>query len=134
MRSPHTYPGLYGDIQVKEVKGLESVFQVELRVFNTNDIPIVIKGMDCEIDINDRRFASGVSNKETTIPSYGSETIAIVVYSSVLDVFKGVLGLQNRDKLKYQIKGKVRLDAGSLAPSTIPFKSEGDLSFDKVIR
>jgi LEA14-like dessication related protein len=122
------------NIQVKEVKGLESVFQVELRVFNTNDIPIVIKGMDCEITINDRRFASGVSNKETSIPSYGTETVPIFVYSSVLDIFKGVLGLQqNREKLKYQIKGKVRVDAGSLSPSTIPFQSEGELSLDKVI-
>jgi len=123
------------DIQAREVQGFESVFDVKLRVFNTNDIPIVIKGMDCEIDINDSRFASGVSNKETTIPSYGTETIPVVVYSSVMDIFKGILGLQqHREGLKYQIKGKVRVDAGSLAPSTIPFQSKGDLSFDKVIR
>jgi len=121
------------NIQVKEVKALESIFQVELRILNTNDIPIVIKGMDCELEINDNRFAAGVSNKKTTIPSYGTEIIPITVYSSVLDIFKGVLGLHNRTKLNYKIKGKVRVDAGSLAPSVIPFKSEGELSFDKVM-
>ena len=121
------------NIQLKGVKALESVFQIELRIFNTNDIPIVIKGMACDLEINDRRFASGVSNKETAIPSYGTEIISVIVYSSVLDIFKGVLGLQNTEKLKYGIKGKVRVNAGSLAPSVIPFKSEGELSFDRVI-
>ncbi len=120
------------NIQLKEVKALEAVLQIELRVFNTNDIPITIKGIDCELDINDKRFALGVSNDETIIPSFGTEKIPILVYSSVLDIFRGVIGLQGKEKLKYKIKGKVRLDAGSLAPSTVPFMSEGEISFTNV--
>jgi len=120
------------NIQLKEVKALESILQIELRVFNTNDIPITIKGIECELDINDKRFALGVSNDETIIPSFGTEKIPILVYSSVLDIFRGVIGLQDKEKLKYKIKGKVRLDAGSLAPSTVPFMSEGELSFTNV--
>jgi len=121
------------NIRVQEVKGLESILQMDLRVFNTNDIPIVIKGIDCELEINDRRFATGVSNKETKIPSYGTEIIPIVVYSSVWDIFKGMFGLKDlkdKEKLKYRIKGKIRLDAGSLAPSVVHFNSEGGLSLD----
>jgi LEA14-like dessication related protein len=113
------------------MKALESVFLLELRVFNTNDIPIVIKGIDCELDINDKRFASGVSNKETEIPSYGSGIIPILVYSSVLDIFRGVMGMSSQEKLSYQIKGKVRIDTGTLGPTTVPFKSQGELSFDR---
>ena len=121
------------NIQFKEVKDLESVFQIELRVFNTNDIPITIKGIDCELDINDKRFALGVSNDETVIPSFGTEKIPILVYSSVIDIFRGVIGFQGKDKIKYKIKGKVRLDTGSLAPSTVPFVSEGELSFKNIL-
>lgn len=117
------------DIRPIEVKALESVLQIELRVFNTNDISIKIKGLNCELDINDRRFALGVSNDEINIPSFGTETISILVYSSVLDIFRGVIGFQNKEKLKYKIKGKVRLYAASLAPVTVPFMSEGELSF-----
>ena len=122
------------NFQLKEVKALESVLQIELRVFNTNDIPVTIKGIDCELDVNDKRFALGVSKVETIIPSFGTEKIPILVYSSVLDIFRGVIGLQDTERLKYKIKGKVHLDAGSLAPSTVPFMSEGELSIDNVIR
>ena len=120
------------NIRLKEIKALESIFQLELRVFNANDIPITIKGIDCELDLNNKRFAMGVSNDEATVPSFGTEIIPILVYSSVLDVFRGVLGLQHKESLKYKIKGKILLDAGSLAPSTVPFQSEGDLSFERV--
>ena len=50
------------NIQLKVVKALESIFQIELLIFDTIDIPIVIKGMDCDLEINDRRFALGISN------------------------------------------------------------------------
>jgi len=40
------------------------------------------------------------------------------------------MGLQKKEDLSYQIKGKVHLDAGALTPSAIPFTSEGRLSFD----
>ena len=119
------------NIRPQEMKALEAVFLLELRVFNTNDIPIVIKGVDCELDLNDKKFASGVSNKETEIPSYGSGIVPILVYSSVLDIFRGVMGMSGQEKLSYQIKGKVRIDAGAMGPSTVPFTSEGELSFDR---
>jgi hypothetical protein len=61
------------------------------------------------------------------------EKIPILVFSSVIDIFRGVLGFKGKDKIKYKIKGKFRLDAGSLAPSTVPFVSEGELSFTNVV-
>ena len=120
------------NIQPKEMKGLESVLQVELRIFNTNDIPITIKGLDCQLDLNDRRFAVGVSNDEKTIPAFGTETISILFYTSVLDVFRGVIGLQDKEKLKYRIKGKVRLYTDSLPAVRVPFNSEGEISLSGV--
>lgn len=118
------------NIQGQTVKSLESVLQVDLRVFNTNEVSITIKGIDCELLINDRRFASGVSNKETTIPSYSTDIIPIVVYSSVLDIFRGLYGLHKEKTLTYQLKGKVSLFADDILPSVVPFKSEGELSLD----
>ena len=49
-------------------------------------------------------------------------------------IFKGVLGLHNKEKITYQIKGKVWLEAGALAPSVVPFTSNGELSFDDVVQ
>jgi len=118
------------NIQVEEVKAFETVFQIELRVFNTNDIAIEIKGIDCELELNDRKFASGVSKVEKTIPSYGTDTVPITLYSSVLDMVRGVLNLPGKEKLKYKVSGRVRLGGGPLVPSVVPFKSEGEFSLE----
>jgi LEA14-like dessication related protein len=116
------------DIRLHEMKAFESILEIQLRVINTNDIPIMINGISCNLDINEQRFASGVSNQRVEIPSYGTEIVSLVVYSSVMDIIRGVLSLQNRDSLTYRLKGKVRLNAGALAPSVLPFSAEGELS------
>lgn len=118
------------NIQVEEVKAFETVFQIQLRVFNTNDIPIEIKGIDCELEINGRKFASGVSKVEKEIPSYGTDIIPITLYSSVLEMVRGFLDLPNKEKLQYKISGRVRLGGGPLVPSVVPFKSEGEFSLE----
>ncbi len=121
------------NIGVKEIKAFESVFQIELRVFNTNDVAIEIKGIDCELELDDNHLARGVTKTSTKIPSYGTATIPVDVYSSVLDIVKSVLTLPNKEKLKYKIKGRVHLGGGLLVPSEIPFKSEGELSLQSII-
>ena len=118
------------NIQVEEVKAFETVFQIELRVFNTNDIAIEIKGIDCELELNDRKFASGVSKVGKEIPSYGTDTVPITLYSSVLDMVRGVLNLPGKEKLKYKVSGRVRLGGGPLVPSVVPFESEGEFSLE----
>jgi LEA14-like dessication related protein len=117
------------NIQVKEVQILESVFQIDLRVFNTNEVPLDIKGIECDLEFNGRRFATGVSKAETKIPSYETALISMMVYSSVLDVMRGLQGLSSADKIEYNITGRLRLGAGAM-PAVIPFKSSGEVSLE----
>jgi LEA14-like dessication related protein len=119
------------NILVQEVQVFESVFQIELRVFNTNDVSLEIRGLDCELALNQRHFASGVSDIKTTIPPYGTAKIPIVVYSSVIDVVRGVIGLQDNENLRYDITGHLRLEGGPTLPSSIPFKSEGEITLKR---
>ena len=53
------------------------------------------------------------------------------VYSSVLDIIKSAVNLQNQDQLNYRIKGKLRLGAGAF-PGTLPFESEGNISLPDI--
>jgi hypothetical protein len=46
----------------------------------------------------------------------------------VIDIFRGLLNLQGREDLSYQVKGKVRMSGGGLMPSTLPFDSQGTIS------
>jgi LEA14-like dessication related protein len=120
------------NIQVVEVRGLETVFQVQLRVFNTNDVSLQIKGIDCELELNDRSFATGVSDAEVSIPSYGSELLPLTLYSSVIHMFRSIYGIQGSEQLSYRVKGRLRLAGEAWVPKTLAFESEGQLSVDEL--
>ena len=114
-------------IRVAEFNVLETVFEVKLRVFNTNDTALQIKGIECELKINNQPFAFGVSDTHVEIPSYGTQLVPLNVYASVLDVIKSARGMQDQDQINYQIKGRVRLGAGG-SPAWLPFESEGNIT------
>jgi LEA14-like dessication related protein len=120
------------NIQVQESKGLETAFLVQLRVMNPNDVDLDIRGVDCDLEINDKPFAYGISNTPVKVPAFGSETLPITVYSSVLDIVKGLLGLPQREDLSYKLKGKVHLAGGGLMPSLLPFDAQGTISIKEL--
>ena len=114
-------------IRVEKFNVLETVFEVRLRMFNTNDTALQIKGIECELEINGQPFALGVSDADVKIPSYGTQLVPLHVYASVLDIIKSAQSMQDQDQLKYHIKGKVRLGAGGF-PALLPFESEGSIT------
>jgi LEA14-like dessication related protein len=116
------------NIQVQETKGLETTFLVHLRVTNPNEVDLDIKGVECDLEINGKPFAYGISNTRVKVPAFGSETIPVQAYSSVLDIVRGLFGLPQREDLSYRAKGKVRMEGGGLMPSTLPFDSQGTVS------
>ncbi len=120
------------NIQVLKIRPFEAVFRIRLRAFNTNDAVIDIKGIKCELEINGRRFATGVSDTRTKIHPYQTATIPVDVYSSVLDIVRGLPGLTDKERLRYTLKGHVRVEGGALVPPVIPFKFEGDLSLEQI--
>jgi LEA14-like dessication related protein len=119
------------NIKVQEVKIFESILQIDLRVYNTNDVSLDIQGIDCDLELNDRRFATGVSKAEIKIASYDTALIPMIIYSSVLDVVRGLQNLSNTDNVEYKITGHLRLGGGAI-PSSIPFKTSGTLSLRRV--
>jgi LEA14-like dessication related protein len=114
-------------IRVEQFNVLEAVFDVRLRVFNTNDTALQIKGVECDLEINGQPFAIGVSDADVEIPSYGTQLLPLQVYASVFDIIKSLQGLQDQDQLQYQIRGKVRVSSGAF-PGVLPFESQGNIS------
>jgi LEA14-like dessication related protein len=110
---------------------LETVFDVQLRVFNTNETAIQIRGVESEIEINGKTFAFGVSESDIEIPAYGTAILPLRVYSSVFDIIKSAAGLHNQKELSYHIKGKLRLGAGTFH-RVLPFESEGNISLPDI--
>jgi LEA14-like dessication related protein len=117
------------NIRVEEVSGLETAFEIQMRVFNANDVDLKVKGIKAELDINGKPFATGVSNAPVEIPSYGTELVTVTVYSSVIKMFKSVYGLKGSEELKYRLNGKISVSAGNnMMPISLPFESEGQVS------
>jgi len=116
------------NIRVEEVSGLETAFQIQLRVFNANDVDLNVKGIKAELEINGQPFATGVSNTPVTIPSYGTELVTVTVYSSVIKMFRSVYGLKDSEELKYRLTGKLRVSGSNMLPTTLPFESEGQVT------
>jgi len=122
------------DIQIQEVKTLETAFLVQLRVMNPNNRPLEIEGLSCDVELDGRKFASGLQGGQGTIPAYGSVLVPMEVYASVLDMFTSVLGvLQNQNEpgavgrpISYRLKGKVRVSSGGFSHN-LPFASEGEV-------
>jgi LEA14-like dessication related protein len=118
-------------MEVQEAKWLETVLRIELRVFNTNDVPLTVRGIDCTMEVNGKDFAQGVSDASVTIPAHGTAVVPVAVYSSIANMVLGVLRLQEKETLQYKMKGRLRLKGGFMMPSLIPFDTEGEISLKK---
>lgn len=115
-------------LQVQESRGMETVFLAQVRVTNPNEVDLDVSGVECQLDVNDKELAYGVSSARVRIPAMGSETIPVTIYSSVLDIMRGLIGLPQREELRYHLKGKVRLEGTGWLPSTLPFDSRGSVN------
>jgi len=85
----------------------EQRVRLDLRVINPNDFDLGISGFSFKLDVNDTRFARGVSNDAIRVPRLGEAKTSVVVSSTMLDVFRQVAGLAGRETMGYEISGKV---------------------------
>jgi LEA14-like dessication related protein len=115
-------------IQPLQFTGLEAVFQIQLRVFNTNDVDLEIKGIEADLEINGQSFATGVAKTAVKIPAFDTALVPVTIYSSVLNIVKGIHGLQDAEQLQYRLKGKVRVGGHNMMSTTLPFESEGQVT------
>ena len=124
-------------ISIQEAKAFETTFELDLRVFNTNDVPLEIKGIDCELEINGNKWAKGVSATQTKVPAFGTELVRMVVYSSMLGMVSSMLDMirstqsnQDAPRLNYKISGRLNIRGDSTIPLRLPFKSQGELNLE----
>lgn len=117
-------------IQPQEFTGFEAVFHIRLRVLNPNDVALEVRGIEADLEINGKPFAVGVSKASVTIPSFGTELVPVTVYSSIVDIVKGIQGLQKVEQLNYRLTGKLHGSAENMRSVTMPFESEGQVSFN----
>jgi LEA14-like dessication related protein len=108
--------------------GMETTFQLELRLINPNDVAINLKGIDCRLEINDTTIASGVSNEAAELPALGTLVYPVTAYASASDFIMLMVRLMAASnstpedfELNYSLLGRMP------GLNRLSFKSEGDL-------
>lgn len=133
-------PGIsLAGLRLVEVKGLETAFEVDLRVLNPNKTPLNVQGVECDLTLNDRHLAKGVANPGKAIPAYGSEIVTVNVYASMLDVFgmagrliRGATKEQPDEKWSYAINGHLDMGGGAWS-GKIPFDAKGEIDLKEMV-
>jgi len=111
-------------------EGMEFRMLAKLRVQNPNQAPIDFGGVYVQLDVQDKTFASGVSNEHGTVPGFGETVVAVPVTVSALRMVRQVIGMldgQPVDEIRYEMSGK--LDGGLF--NTHRFVSHGEFVLPK---
>ncbi len=124
-------------MEVQGIKGLETIFLLKLRVMNPDEELLEISGLKCELHINNKSFASGVSNEHVIVPASGTAIIPVTVYTDILDLTGAVIELLQDNvqhsgppakPMRYELSGTVLLGDKEHA---FPFRLIGSLPPEK---
>jgi LEA14-like dessication related protein len=114
----------------KDVALFEQRFDVQLRIQNPNDMDLVIKGVRCDIDVNDREFGTGLSGQNITVPRFGSEIVNVEVITSLGSFLRQVQDMSHSSgsKFRYRLKGTAFVE--SPGHFKVPFDEKGEFDLN----
>lgn len=113
------------DVAVKNLGLFEQIFDVGLRVTNPNDFDLAIEGLDFELELNGRPFASGVSRVPVPVPAASTAVLrvdAIMESKNLIRQLKTLPPETLAEGVPYRIKGRVKIDKTS---GWLPFDHAG---------
>jgi LEA14-like dessication related protein len=112
------------DITPLDMSLLEQRYAVKVRLLNPNDVDIAFDGVVFDLEINDKPFAKGVSDRGGTIPRFGEAVIDIQVVTGLQNILRQIVEFQKEDRagFSYHIKGRLHSSMGL----TIPFDTNGE--------
>jgi LEA14-like dessication related protein len=97
------------NITPREMKLFEQIFDLDLRIQNPNDSPLAINGLTFELEVNEKPFASGVSDQTITIGRLNSDIIRVKTVTTLWSVLRQVADVQKTGipRVTYRIKGAI---------------------------
>jgi LEA14-like dessication related protein len=108
-----------------EATAFEQRLQVDLRIRNPNDFDLLVTGIDFTLNLNGKRLARGLSNKDVTVPRLSDAVVSVQTSTSTFDMVRQLLSFSQKQDLSYDITGLLHLKDGRL-----PFDNSGIL-FEK---
>ncbi|MEW8525952.1 MAG: LEA type 2 family protein [Candidatus Thiodiazotropha endolucinida] len=119
-------------VTIADLKPLESTlmeqrYLVKIRLQNRSKEVLRIDGMSFDLDLNGKRFASGVSNQEATVQGFSESMLEVKLSSTVFGLIKQFGALQDRQNgtFEYQISGNLSTPDSMLS---LPFNEKGEIN------
>ncbi|HEU4529991.1 MAG TPA: LEA type 2 family protein [Steroidobacteraceae bacterium] len=94
----------------QEGEALELRMLVKLRVQNPNSTPVSYDGAYVKVEVQDRTFATGVSEADGTIAGFGEALVEVPVRVSMFRMLHNVLAMSSdapAEQLRYSMSGKL---------------------------
>jgi hypothetical protein len=98
-----------------------------LRLTNPNPEPMRILGYDYEVSLEGVDLVQGESVAAFTLPAAGDSLIEVPILLKLPSVPKVLSSLLQKEKLKYELTGGVRL-ASLLGGMKVPFRFRGEIT------
>ena len=115
------------NITAREVKVFEQVFDLELRIQNPNDLSLEINGLAFELEVNGKRFATGVSNQNVTVDRFSSAVIHVEAITTLWGFLRQIAEYQQTRTpcVTYRLKGSIYSGSPSVR---LPFDDSGEFN------
>lgn len=91
-------------------EGLELRLLVKLRVQNPNSSPVSYDGAYVKVEVQDKTFATGVSNAAGSVPGFSEAVVEVPVTVSMLRMVRQIMGMKDgapADQIRYSMSGKL---------------------------
>jgi LEA14-like dessication related protein len=114
------------NVTPREVTFFEQVFDLELRIQNPNDSPLEVNGLAFDLELNDRRFATGVSKQSLFIDRLSSGVIRVEALTTLWGFIQQVAEYQRTKapRVAYRLKGNLYVGSPSFK---LPFDDSGEI-------
>lgn len=102
-------------------------FLATLSVYNPNNAPLDIEGLEFALFLDEVRVARGTSAKAFSIPAEQTGSAAMRLSTSFLDLFRLSQKLKGLDEVPFRVVGDIRIGGPGFLGMTVPIVSEGTI-------
>jgi LEA14-like dessication related protein len=91
-----------------------------------NDTPLAVNGLAFELELNDKRFATGVSNQDLVIDRLSSDVVHVEAITTLVGFLRQVAEYQQTKdpRVTYRIKGSIYSGSPGIK---LPFDESGEI-------
>jgi len=127
LQHPKPIDVILAGVEPLQSQGMELRMLVKLRIQNPNDLPLDFNGVSVQMDVQGKRFATGVSDTVGSVPRFGETIVSVPVSISVFNIVRQAMDVvteEYRGKLEYDMTGRL---AGPTFNS-VHFNSKGEFT------